>query len=146
MISPATAAHDVRRAQRPSVFGWWLRWGAGIVWRLPVLPVVTAVGVWYAFLGLVHLAFLFNAHQLATFIFAPAILPFVFAPALCFYAYLRFLPAAWRSDSITPGTRIAIAGLGPLVALVVAQLLLFIQVSALRAMGIALPRLPFDAL
>src|SRR5205809_6742967 len=80
-----------------SVAGWWFRLSPSLIWRAPLFLVLVVLGLWFAFLGLVHLAFIFDKHPLATFIFAPALLPFAALPALCFLYCLRGLAWVWRN-------------------------------------------------
>jgi hypothetical protein len=154
MISSSAASVDGRskadgpgkpeKAERAGL-RWWMALDAGILWRLPLLIVLFILMVVFAFHGLVHLAFLFTAHPIGTFLFAPALLPFAFLPAGCFLFGIRFMPRVWRRGAYSPGQRVAFTGLGPLVAFVVALVINQVQFNLVRLMGIPLPRLPFDA-
>jgi hypothetical protein len=148
MISSSAASVDGRskadKAERAGL-RWWLGLDAGILWRVPLLVVLVILLVVFAFHGLVHLAFLFTAHPIGTFLFAPALLPFAFLPAGCFLFGIRWMPRVWRRGAYSSGQRIAITGLGPLVAFVVALVINQVQFNLVRLMGIPLPRLPFDA-
>jgi len=66
--------------------GWWFRPSASLIWRVPLFFVLGILATWFAFRGLVHLAFIFDSHPIGTFIFAPALLPFAALPALCLTA------------------------------------------------------------
>ena len=115
-----------------------------MLWRVPLFLALLAGGLWFAFLGLVHLAFVFVTNELLTFIFAPALLPFAALPAICFLLCVRAIAWIWRNDAYTPGQKQLAAGGGPILAYVLAQTLDLIQVNLIRMMGIALPRLPLD--
>jgi hypothetical protein len=118
--------------------------GPSLIWRLPLLLLLVALGLWFGFRGLVHLAFLFDAHPVGTFLFAPALLPFAASPALCFLLYARLLPAYWRTRGASSGRRLLAAAGGPVAACFSAQMLDLVQINLIRLMGIPLPRLPFD--
>lgn len=124
--------------------GWWFRPGASLLWRVPLFLLLIALLAWFAFLGLVHLAFIFDRHPFATFLFAPALLPFAALPALCFLYCLRGMVWVWRHPDVTPGQRNLAAGGGPIVAFLLAEFLNLLQVNLIHWIGIALPRLPFD--
>jgi hypothetical protein len=150
MTSRATSrpsGRPVVDAGRPTVgytLGQWFALGPSLLWRVPLLLVMVALTAWFAFRGLVHLAFLFVEHPIGTFLFAPALLPFAALPAICFLVVIRVLPRVWLDPSIGAGRKaLAVAG-GPLAALLVAQFLDLVQINALKLMGIALPRLPLD--
>jgi hypothetical protein len=122
----------------------WLAPGVSLLWRLPLFLLLTALAAWFAFRGLVHLAFLFEAHPIGTFIFAPALLPFAALPAVCFVLVMRFLPRIWLDRALSVGRKVlAVAG-GPLAALFVAQLIDLVHINMIKLMGIQLPRLPLD--
>lgn len=121
---------------------WWLAPSLSAVWRWPLVLVLAIAGAWYIFRGLVHLAFLFDANPVGTFLFAPALMPFAGLPAFCMWAYFAIVPAIWPSRSTT--TRVALAAGGPLLTWTVAQFLDLLQINLIRLLGIPLPRLPLD--
>jgi hypothetical protein len=122
----------------------WLAPGVSLIWRFPLLVALALLSLLYAFRGLVHLAFLFEAHPIGTFLFAPALLPFAAFPAICFLLVIRVLPGVWRDRSLSPGRKsLAVAG-GPLAAHLAAWVLDLVQINMIKLMGIALPRLPLD--
>jgi len=127
-----------------SVAGWWFRPSPSLIWRAPLFLLLVVVGVWFAFLGLVHLAFIFDRHPVATFIFAPALLPFAALPALCFLYCLRGLAWVWRNPNLSPGQKNLAAGGAPLAALLLAEVLDVLQINLIHLIGVHLPRLPFD--
>jgi hypothetical protein len=149
-LRPAPDRQEWSNEARPSaspvrsVAGWWLRPGLSLVWRVPLFLLLGALGMWFVFLGLVHVAFIFDRHPFATFIFAPALLPFAALPALCFLFCLRGVAWAWRNPDFSPGQKNLAAGGGPLVAFLLAELLDAIQVNMIHFIGIHLPRLPLD--
>jgi hypothetical protein len=115
-----------------------------MAWRIPLLLLLSLLAAWYAFRGLVHLAFLFTAHPVATFLFAPALLPFAALPAGCLLGCARLIPAIWSNTATGGGRRVALTAGAPPVALVLAQFIDLVQMNLIRMMGIALPRLPLD--
>ena len=140
----AARASGLQTAAQPRALRQWFAPGASLLWRLPLLLVLAALSLWFAFRGLVHLAFLFDAHPIGTFIFAPALLPFAALPALCFLGVIRVLPRIWRDRTLSSGRKsLAIAG-GPLAALLAAQVIDLVQTNMIKLMGIRLPRLPLD--
>ena len=115
-----------------------------MLWRVPLFLLVVVLVVLFGFLGLVRLSFLFVAHPVATFVFAPALLPFAALPAICFLVCLRVVVWAWRNDDLTPGQKQLATGGAPLAAYLLAQVINIVQVNLIRMMGIGLPRLPLD--
>jgi hypothetical protein len=124
--------------------GWWFRPGFSLLWRVPLFLALVLLGIWFAFRGLVHLAFIFDRHPVATFVFAPALLPFAALPALCFLYCLRALAWVWRNPNLSPGQKNLAVGGAPLVALFLAEMLDVLQINLIHLIGIPLPRLPFD--
>ncbi len=147
-VPPARDGGDVRSPARRSavrsVMGTWFRPSLALLWRVPLFFVLVVMGVWFAFRGLVHLAFIFDAHPIGTFIFAPALLPFAALPALSFLFSIRTLAWSWNSDDLSPGQRSLVTGGAPLAALLVAEIVDLIQINLIRLMGVHLPRLPLD--
>ncbi|HEX2036447.1 MAG TPA: hypothetical protein VHS99_19865 [Chloroflexota bacterium] len=138
-----TAGAGRRGAPRQDAgLSWWLVGAASIVWRLPVLLLLVALGAWFAFRALVHMAFLFDSQPFVTFLLAPLLMPFAALPAACFYVLIRFLPRLWRR--LSPGQRVLIVVGAPCVALVAAVMVDLLHINLLRMAGIRLPRLPFD--
>src|SRR5689334_9859788 len=133
-----------RRSVARSIVSWWFRPGWSLVWRVPLFLVLIVLCAWFGFRGLVHLAFIFDANPLLTFVFAPALLPFAALPALCFIFCLRGMAWVWRNPDLSPGKKNLASGGAPLVALFLAQVLDLVQINLIRLMGIHLPRLPFD--
>ena len=133
-----------RRATVRSVIGTWFRPSLALIWRVPLFLVLVVLGLWFAFRGLVHLAFLFDAHPVGTFVFAPALLPFAALPAFCFLFSIRTLARTWNSDDLSSGQRNLVTGGAPLAALLVAEMVDLIQINLIRMIGVHLPRLPLD--
>ncbi len=147
-VPPARDGGDARRLGRRSavrsVMGTWFRPSFALLWRVPLFLVLVVMGLWFAFRGLVHLAFIFDAHPIGTFIFAPALLPFAALPALSFLFSIRTLAWSWNSDDLSPGQRSLVTGGAPVAALLVAEVVDLIQINLIRLMGVHLPRLPLD--
>jgi hypothetical protein len=127
-----------------STLAWWFRPSPALLWRLPLIVVAAVLAAWYAFRGLVHLAFLFDAYPVVTFLVAPVALPFGAAPALCFVAVIVGLPALWRRQRWSRERLALVTLASPFVALIAAQMLDLIQINIIRMIGIPLPRLPLD--
>ena len=138
------ASPPARRPVVRSVVGTWFRPGLALLWRVPLFLVLVVLGLWFAFRGLVHLAFIFDAHPVGTFIFAPALLPFAALPALCFLFSIRTLAWSWNSDDLSPGQRNLVTGGAPLAALLAAEVIDLVQINLIKFMGVSLPRLPLD--
>jgi hypothetical protein len=141
----ATRAGSLHTAPvKQSAIGWWLAPQLAVVWRAPILLLLSGLGLWYAFRGLVHLAFFAVLHLQLSFLLAPLLLPFAAIPAACFYFLIQRLPRVWRSDSQSL-RRLILTTLGWLVAgFLLAQVVDLVQIDLMRLMGIALPRLPLD--
>jgi hypothetical protein len=123
---------------------WWIGPGPSLAWRLPLLAAVAVLLGWYAFRGLVRMAFIFDASPIISFLLAPVLLPLMALPALCFYLLLRVLPQVWR-DAGTPAGRKAVNTLASLpAALLLAAFVDLLEIVAILRLGIRLPRLPFD--
>jgi hypothetical protein len=129
---------------RESALGWWLAPAGSLLWRVPLLLVLSALTVWFALRALVHLAFLFDRHPVSTFLLAPLLMPFAAIPALCFLLLIRTVPRLWRRGNLSPGQRGLLVAGGPLVALVLAVMVDLLHINLLRLAGIPLPRLPLD--
>jgi hypothetical protein len=124
---------------------WWVMPSASIIWRVPLLLALAALFALYVFRGLVHLAFLFDANQLVTFIFAPILLPLAALPAGCFYFAARRLPSIWRNPAVAGVGRRALEALLALpLSLLAALFIDLVEVVAVLRLGIRLPRLPLD--
>src|SRR5262245_27305128 len=87
-------------SSKPSALSWWLPAAPSILWRGPLLLVLAILGAWFAFRGLVHVAFLFDRHPVATFLLAFLVLPLAALPALCFLAVVTYVPRLWRSGRL----------------------------------------------
>ena len=133
-----------RRSAVRSVMSTWFRPSLALLWRVPLFLVLVVAGLWFAFRGLVHLAFIFDAHPVGTFIFAPALLPFAALPALSFLFSIRTLAWSWNSHDLSPGQRSLVTGGAPVAALLVAEVIDLIQINMIKFMGVHLPRLPLD--
>lgn len=129
---------------RETPIRWWLAPAWSLLWRLPLLFALSLLCAWFAFRGLVHLAFLFDARPILTFLFAPVLLPFAALPAFCFWFYIRALPGFWRQRALPDFRRaLALAG-GSVGALLLALIADLVQINLIRLMGVRLPRLPLD--
>jgi hypothetical protein len=126
-------------------FTWWVSPGVSLLWRIPLFLLLAAFFALYIFRGLVHMAFLFDANQLITFIFAPILLPLAALPAGCFYFVARRLPRIWRNPAFASVGRRTLEAVASLpVALLAAVFIDLIEVIAVLRLGIRLPRLPLD--
>jgi hypothetical protein len=142
MISGAGRLHAGPR--KTTAMSWWLAPAVSLLWRFPVLAILTVLMAWFGFRALVHMAFLFDRHPLGTFLLAPVLMPFAGLPPGCFLALISYVPRFSRAGTLSPARMALLLFGGPFVALLLAILLDLLHINLLRLMGVPLPRLPLD--
>jgi hypothetical protein len=123
---------------------WWVAPSPSLIWRLPLLIALVALGAWYVFRGLVKMAFIFTAGELTSFLLAPILLPLAALPAYCFYFALRALPGVWRSPTTTDGRKVLATAAALPAAWLVAAFVDLLEILAILRLDIRLPRIPLD--
>jgi hypothetical protein len=131
-------------SRKESALSWWLAWGTGLAWRVPMLLLLVVPAAWFGFRALVHMSFLFITHPLGTFLLAPILMPFGALPAGCFIALIVYVPRLWRSGELSGGQRALLLTAGPLAAFFLAVMIDLLHINLLRLSGVPLPRLPLD--